>query len=169
MLCSYLKPPHTGTFQVQYFHFTLWMKAWKFASESLQARKSCPSSCQRHHSVHNENLPFWSISLGPAGWENSVQQPGHQCKQSCQKGTDGSMTSLQTAPQTVTPEFYLSHWLLKNGCFQWVFRLIDTKKCHLYMVSSFYACSLDVDSIAWLVAVSSEVDWFLQKAICTKP
>lgn len=59
VLCSYLKPPHTGTFQVQCFHFALWMKVWKFAPESLQARKSCPSSRQRYNSVHNdsENAP----------------------------------------------------------------------------------------------------------------
>lgn len=39
---------------------------------------------------------------------------------------------------------------------------------HLCMVSSFHDCSLDVDYIAWFVAVSSGVDGFLQKAIYKK-
>lgn len=40
---------------------------------------------------------------------------------------------------------------------------------HLYMVSSFRACSLDVNYIAWLVAMSSEVDGFQPSAKGLKP
>ena len=97
------------------------------------------------------------------------------CEQSCQTGTDGSVTSLQTAPQTAIPEFHLSHRVLKTACFQWSFRLIHSMRemsllsSHLHTVSSLCTCSLDVDYIAWHVAVSSEVDGFQPSAKGPKP
>jgi len=46
-----------------------------------------------------------------------------------------AVTSLQTAPQTVVPEFHLSHRVLKTAHFQWGFRLRHGM-CEVSLLSS---------------------------------
>lgn len=144
---------------------------WVFAGkEKLSLITPEPSLC-----------PYWqqkcispsdSLVLICRQWGRGTSEV---CEQSCHMGADGSVTCLQTAPQTVIPEFHLFHRVLKTVCFQWGFRLIHSVckvsllSSHLHTVSSLCTCSLAMDYIAWLVSLSSKVSEFQPSANCPKP